>query len=195
MSGAFYLVFEQRIGAKMGLMKHEEALNKILNFQLTNFSHASKHEAKIIKVAEPWQWYDNDRIVCKVWYDFYFDNIEKDATFVRIMFFSIDDFAMYRDFFGELDEAWNKAKEVYDNIPDVIDNKWLKENGFERFQVVVNQIQIVQKGEKMIQFEYKDGQWYEVAGDTQKPVDIDIVIKRVEECNVIPDTCLCFQLL
>lgn len=82
----------------MGLMKHEEALNKILNFQLTNFSHASKHEAKIVKVAEPWQWYDNDRIVCKVWYDFYFDNIEKDATFVRIMFFSIDDFAMYRDF-------------------------------------------------------------------------------------------------
>ena len=38
----------------MGLMKHEEALNKILNFQLTNFSHASKHEAKIVKVAEPW---------------------------------------------------------------------------------------------------------------------------------------------
>ena len=114
-------------------MEHEEALNKILNFQLTNFSHASKHEAKIVKVAEPWQWYDNDRIVCKVWHDSYFDNIEKDATFVRIMFFSIDDFAMYRDFFGELDEAWNKAKEVYDNIPDVVDNKWLEENGFERF--------------------------------------------------------------
>ena len=129
----------------MGLMKHEEALNKILNFQLTNFSHASKHEAKIVKVAEPWQWYDNDRIVCKVWYDFYFDNIEKDATFVRIMFCSIDDFAMYRDFFGELDEACNKAKEVYDNIPDVVDNKWLEENGFERFQVVVNRIKIEQK--------------------------------------------------
>lgn len=58
--------------------------------------------------------------------------------------------------------------------------------------MIINQIQIKQKGEKMIQFEYKDGQWYEVAGDTQKPVDIDIVIKRVEECNVIPDTCLCF---
>ena len=39
----------------------------------------------------------------------------------------------------------------------------------------------------MIQFEYKEGQWYEVAGDTQKPVDIDIVVKRVEEDNVIPD--------
>ena len=24
----------------------------------------------------------------------------------------------------------------------------------------------------MIQLEYRDGQWYEVAGDTQKPVDI-----------------------
>ena len=117
----------------MGLMKHKEALNKILNFQLTNFSHASKHEAKIVKVAEPWQWYDNDRIVCKVWHDSYFDSIEKGTTFVRIMFFSVDDFAMYRNFFGELDEAWNKAKEVYDNIPDVVDNKWLEENGFERF--------------------------------------------------------------
>ena len=39
----------------------------------------------------------------------------------------------------------------------------------------------------MIQLEYRDGQWYEVAGDTQKPVDIDTVVKRVEEPNVIPD--------
>ena len=39
----------------------------------------------------------------------------------------------------------------------------------------------------MIQLEYRDGQWYEVAGDTQKPVDIDAVVKRVEEYNVIPD--------
>ena len=39
----------------------------------------------------------------------------------------------------------------------------------------------------MIQLEYRDGQWYEVAGDTQKPVDIDVVVKRVEESNVIPD--------
>lgn len=39
----------------------------------------------------------------------------------------------------------------------------------------------------MLRTAHKEGQWYEVAGDTQKPVDIDIVIKRVEECNVIPD--------
>ena len=39
----------------------------------------------------------------------------------------------------------------------------------------------------MIQLEYRDGQWYEVAGDTQKPVDIGTVVKRVEEPNVIPD--------
>ena len=37
----------------------------------------------------------------------------------------------------------------------------------------------------MIQLEYRDGQWYEVAGDTQKPVDIDTVVKRVEEPNVM----------
>ena len=48
-------------------------------------------------------------------------------------------------FFGELDEAWNKAKEVYDNIPDVVDNKWLEENGFESFYIFLNQIQIEQK--------------------------------------------------
>lgn len=34
--------------------EHEETLNKILSFQLTNFSQADKHEAKIVKVAEPW---------------------------------------------------------------------------------------------------------------------------------------------
>ena len=39
----------------------------------------------------------------------------------------------------------------------------------------------------MIELERVDGQWYEVAGDTQKPVDIDAVVKRVEERNVIPD--------
>ena len=108
-------------------------INSILNFQLTNFTHADRHEAKVVRVAEPWQWYNNDKIVCKIWHDFYFDNIEKDATFARIMFFSINDFAMYRDFFGKLDEAWNKANEVYNNIPDVVNNKWFEENGFKRF--------------------------------------------------------------
>ena len=29
----------------------------------------------------------------------------------------------------------------------------------------------------MIELERVDGQWYEVAGDTQKPVDIDAVVK------------------
>lgn len=39
----------------------------------------------------------------------------------------------------------------------------------------------------MIKLERVDGQWYEVDGDTQKPVNIDTVVKRVEERNVIPD--------
>ena len=39
----------------------------------------------------------------------------------------------------------------------------------------------------MVNLEYREGQWYEVAGDTQKPVDIDAVVKRVEEWNVTPD--------
>lgn len=105
---------------------------KIL-FQLTNFNHAIRHRAKIVKVAEPWLWYNNDRIVCKVWSCPYFDANEKAPTFVRIMFLSMDDFAMYRDFFGGLDEAWNEAMEVYDAVPEIIDNKWLEEKGFGRF--------------------------------------------------------------
>ena len=117
----------------MGLMKHKEALNKILNFQLTNFSHASKHEAKIVKVAESWQWYNNDKIVCKVWHDSYFDSIEKGTTFVRIMFFSVDDFAMYKDFFGELNKAWERAMEVYNSVPKVVDEEWFEKNGFRKF--------------------------------------------------------------
>lgn len=39
----------------------------------------------------------------------------------------------------------------------------------------------------MIKLERVEGQWYEVAGDTQKPVDIDAVVKRIEDQNVIPD--------
>ena len=114
-------------------MEHEEALNKILNFQLANFSHADKHEAKIIKVAEPWQWHNNDRIVCKVWHQKYFDTIEEFPTYVRMMFLSVDDFAMYKDFFGELDEAWNEAMKVYNSVPEVVNDEWFKENGVERF--------------------------------------------------------------
>lgn len=114
-------------------MNKKGALNKILNFQLTNFSHASKQEAKVVKVAEPWQWYDNDRIVCKVWYCPRFCSNKETESCVRIMFFSVDDFAMYRDFFGNFNEAWDRANEVYNNIPDVVNNKWFEENGFERF--------------------------------------------------------------
>lgn len=114
-------------------MEHEETLNNILNFQLTNFSHADKHEAKIVKVAEPWQWYNNDRIVCKIWYKKYFDTIKVFPTYVRMMFLSIDDKAMYKDFFGELDEAWNEATKAYNNVPKVVNDKWFEENGFERF--------------------------------------------------------------
>ncbi len=114
-------------------MEHEEALNKILNFQLANFSHADKHEAKIIKVAEPWQWHNNDRIVCKVWHQKYFDTIEEFSTYVRMMFLSVDDFAMYKDFFGKLDEAWNEAMKVYNAIPEIVDNEWFEKNKFKRF--------------------------------------------------------------
>ena len=39
----------------------------------------------------------------------------------------------------------------------------------------------------MIELERIDEQWYEVAGDTKKPIDIDSVVKRVEERNVVPD--------
>lgn len=46
----------------------------------------------------------------------------------------------------------------------------------------------------MIQLEQIDGQWYEVAGDTMKPTDIDSVVKQIKERNVVPDLrlyCLC----
>ena len=35
----------------------------------------------------------------------------------------------------------------------------------------------------MIEFERVDGQWYEVTGDTQKPVDIDAVNELREAYN------------
>ena len=39
----------------------------------------------------------------------------------------------------------------------------------------------------MIQFERINEQWYEVAGDTKKPTDIDSVVKRIKERDVAPD--------
>lgn len=111
----------------------KENLDKFLSFQLAILGQGNKHSVKIVKVAEPWQWYNNDRIVCKIWNCPCFDGTERTATYSRIMFVSASEKVMYRDFFGKLDEAWDKANEIYDNIPDVVNNKWLEENGFEEF--------------------------------------------------------------
>ena len=63
----------------------------------------------------------------------YFDTVEGFPTYVRMMFLSVDDKAMYKDFFGELSETWNEAMKVYNSVPEVVDDEWFEENGFERF--------------------------------------------------------------
>lgn len=50
-----------------------------------------------------------------------------------MMFLSVDNFAMYKDFFGELNEAWGEAMKVYNSVPEVVDDKWFEDNRFERF--------------------------------------------------------------
>ena len=42
----------------------------------------------------------------------------------------------------------------------------------------------------MLKLERMDEQWYEVVIDTKKPIDIDSVIKQIEERDVIPDLCV-----
>lgn len=40
---------------------------------------------------------------------------------------------MYKDFFGELNKAWNEAMKVYNSVPEVVDEEWFEKNGFGKF--------------------------------------------------------------
>lgn len=86
--------------------------------------------SKKIKVSDPSRWYGENEITVKMWHNEFCGN----GT-VRIMFFSIDDFAMYRDFNEwDLHINWVWCKRWFWNkLPSQVNYDWLCEHGYVPF--------------------------------------------------------------
>lgn len=82
---------------------------------------------KKVKVSDPNMWYGQEEITVEMWHD----NIFEDDT-VRIMFDSIDDFQVYRDFNEwDLEANWQWCKTwLWNKIPEVVDTDWMYEHGY-----------------------------------------------------------------
>lgn len=85
---------------------------------------------KKVKVSDPNMWYGQDEITVEMWHD----DIFEDDT-IRIMFDSIDDFQIYRDFNEwDLEANWKWCKTwLWDKIPEVVDTDWMYEHGYVPF--------------------------------------------------------------
>ena len=87
--------------------------------------------SKRIRVSDPEKWYGKGEIEVSMWHNKSFTC--KDS--VRIMFQSIDDFAMYRDFDeADLDTNWSRCCEIFYNLPEKISVQWLLDHGFEFYR-------------------------------------------------------------
>ena len=90
---------------------------------------------KTVKVSDAYRWYGRKEIDVRMWHPDYWDNAEETKNCVRIMFMSVDDTAVYRDFneWG-LEANWNWCKEwLFDNIPDTVSTEWMYEHGYVPF--------------------------------------------------------------
>lgn len=86
--------------------------------------------SKKIKVSDPCWWYGESEITVEMWHD----DILDEST-VRIMFLSIDDFIMYRDFNEwDLPDNWEWCKTwFWDKLPSEVNYDWLCEHGYVPF--------------------------------------------------------------
>lgn len=90
---------------------------------------------KTVKVSDAYRWYGRKEIDVKMWHPDYWDNTEETKNCVRIMFMSVDDTAVYRDFneWG-LEANWNWCKEwLFDKIPATVSTEWMYEHGYAPF--------------------------------------------------------------
>ena len=90
---------------------------------------------KLIKVSDPDNWYYSNKIICKLRHPDFWNNLDSEKDTVRIIFYSYDDFAMYRDFnYYDLDNNWKFCKEHYfDTLPNIINVEWLYRHGYVPF--------------------------------------------------------------
>ena len=94
---------------------------------------------KIVKVSDPWNWYDETAIQIKLLELFPLPNWEH-AEGIRVLASSIDDFmlcidiACQRDSEACVENTYNFAKKyIFDTIPDEVSVDWLLEHGFYYF--------------------------------------------------------------
>lgn len=101
------------------------------NLTRTNILHGDKNSfCRTFNVTDPENWYMSSIIIGETW-----KLVPKDGnSIVRMLFYSYDDFAMYRDFYvfpGEDIEATYKFCQCYlREMPITISYTWLDVHGF-----------------------------------------------------------------
>lgn len=84
-------------------------------------------------VTDPENWYMSSVIIGKVWKLIPND----DGNVVRMLFYSYDDFAMYRDFYAfpkeELEATYKFCQCYLREMPITISLNWIEEHGFMKF--------------------------------------------------------------
>lgn len=84
-------------------------------------------------VTDPENWYMSSVIIGKVWKLIPND----DGNVIRMLFYSYDDFAMYRDFYSfpkeELEATYKFCQRYLKEMPVTISVNWLDEHGFMKF--------------------------------------------------------------
>lgn len=91
---------------------------------MPNYNVHKDELEKRVNVSDPWAWYNESSIQVRMYSPF--DDV------VRIIFESIDDVAVYRDFNEwDFDANWEFCKEwLYDKIPDIVNCEWMYEHGY-----------------------------------------------------------------
>ena len=89
-----------------------------------------KHElSKTVEVSDSYRWYNENKLEVRMY------RLRANKSIVRIMFFSIDDALVYRDFDEwDFEGNWKWCKEwLWDRMPEVVNMEWMYEHGYVKF--------------------------------------------------------------
>lgn len=91
-----------------------------------------KRIEKTVKVSDPYRWYGRKEIDVVMWHPECWDNTDEMKNCVCIMFMSIDDTAVGRNFNKwNLEANWNWCKEwLFDKIPTTVSTEWMYKHGY-----------------------------------------------------------------
>ena len=102
-------------------------------------SWSRKELEKTVKVSDTWNWYGKNKVRVRLFCMLPMEGWEN-ASYIRVLVSSIDDFMMcidicvQRDSEACVESTYNFAKKyIFDAIPDEISEAWLLEHGFYYF--------------------------------------------------------------